>query len=297
MHFPAAGIDVAPWVPVSVAFGISLVTSMGGVSGAFLLLPFQMSVLGYTAPSVSATNQLFNVIATPGGVYRYVREGRMVWPLAWAVLAGTLPGVFVGALIRVVLLPDATSFKAFAALVLLLIGARMVRNLLAERRRFRGEGNAGTRSARVHVRHATMRSIAYEYQGREHSCSPRTVLTLSLAVGLVGGTYGIGGGAIMAPFLVAILGLPVHTIAGVTLMATFATSVAGVTFYQALAPFFPHLSVAPDWALGALFGIGGLAGTYCGARLQKYMPARVLKWMLATVVILTAIKYLLEFTG
>ncbi|TVM19316.1 sulfite exporter TauE/SafE family protein [Oceanidesulfovibrio indonesiensis] len=297
MHFPAAGIEVAPWIPVAVAFGISLVTSMGGVSGAFLLLPFQMSVLGYTAPSVSATNQLFNVVATPGGVYQYVREGRMVWPLAWTVLAGTLPGVFAGAIIRVALLPDAASFKAFAALVLLLIGARMVRNLLAERRGQHSAGETGARSARVHVLQTCMRSIAYEYQGQKYSCSPRTVFALSLVVGILGGTYGIGGGAIMAPFLVAIIGLPVHTIAGVTLMATFATSVAGVAFYQALAPFYPHLSVAPDWVLGLLFGIGGLAGTYCGARLQKFVPAQALKWMLATVVILTALKYLVDFVG
>jgi hypothetical protein len=67
---------------------------MGGVSGAFLLLPFQVSFLNYTAPSVSATNQVFNIVAIPSGVYRYIREGRMLWPLTWAVIIGTLPGVF-----------------------------------------------------------------------------------------------------------------------------------------------------------------------------------------------------------
>lgn len=68
MVFHSAGIEVAPWIPPLVAFGISFFTSMGGVSGAFLLLPFQMSVLGYTHPSVSATNQLFNIVAIPSGV-------------------------------------------------------------------------------------------------------------------------------------------------------------------------------------------------------------------------------------
>ncbi len=92
MLFQTAGIEVSPWVPPLVAFGISFFTSMGGVSGAFLLLPFQMSVLGYTNPSVSATNQLFNIVAIPSGVYRYWQEGRMVWPLTWIVVAGTLPG-------------------------------------------------------------------------------------------------------------------------------------------------------------------------------------------------------------
>lgn len=66
MYFPTAGIDCPPFLPFAVAMGVSFVTSMGGVSGAFLLLPFQMSVLGYVNPSVSATNQFFNVLACPG---------------------------------------------------------------------------------------------------------------------------------------------------------------------------------------------------------------------------------------
>jgi uncharacterized membrane protein YfcA len=47
LFFQTAGLEVAPWVPPLVAFAISFFTSMGGVSGAFLLLPFQMSFLGY----------------------------------------------------------------------------------------------------------------------------------------------------------------------------------------------------------------------------------------------------------
>lgn len=119
MFFPTAGIEVALWIPPLVAFIISFFTSMGGVSGAFLLLPFQMSFLGYTNPSVSATNQVFNVVAIPSGVYRYWREGRMVWPLTWIVVFGTLPGVFIGAMVRVLYLPDPKHFKLFAAGVLL----------------------------------------------------------------------------------------------------------------------------------------------------------------------------------
>ena len=74
MFFPVSGIECHPLVPVLAAIGISFVTSMGGLSGAFLLLPFQMSFLGYTSPGVSATNHLFNVLACPGGIVRYARE-------------------------------------------------------------------------------------------------------------------------------------------------------------------------------------------------------------------------------
>lgn len=128
MYFPGADLEVHPLLPPAVAFFISLFTSMGGISGAFLLLPFQVSVLGFTSPAVSATNQLFNVVAIPGGVYRYVIERRMVWPLAWLIILGTLPGVFIGAYIRIEYLPDPDRFKLFVGLILFFIGGRLLQN-------------------------------------------------------------------------------------------------------------------------------------------------------------------------
>src|SRR5512143_2534645 len=111
MYFPVSGVEVSPLIPLVVSFIVSFFTSMGGISGAFLLLPFQMSVLGFTSPAVSSTNLVFNIVAIPSGVYRYIREGRMAWPLAWIVIAGTLPGVFIGYYLRVLYLPDPRTFK------------------------------------------------------------------------------------------------------------------------------------------------------------------------------------------
>ena len=129
MIFPISGVEVSPFVPPLVALGLSFFTSMGGVSGAFLLLPFQMSVLEFTSPAVSSTNLVYNLVAIPSGVYRYLKEGRMVWPLTWIIIVGTLPGVFMGAFLRIRYLPDPNAFKFFAGLVLLYIGIRLVMGL------------------------------------------------------------------------------------------------------------------------------------------------------------------------
>ncbi|MDL2207767.1 sulfite exporter TauE/SafE family protein [Desulfovibrio sp. OttesenSCG-928-M16] len=302
MYFPVSGVEVSPFIPPLVAFGVSFFASMGGISGAFLLLPFQMSVLGYTNPSVSATNQFYNVVAIPSGVYRYIREKRMVWPLTLAVAAGTLPGVFIGAFARVVWLPDPKLFKLFAAAVLLYIGGRMLRDLLKKKPAAqkkpddKGIVNNGPKpDFVVEVREFSLQRIAYVFQGELHECPTVGIFALSFIVGIVGGTYGIGGGAIIAPFFVSWFRLPVHTISGATLMGTFLTSVAGVAFYMIIAPFFPEQSIAPDWILGLLFGIGGFAGMYIGARCQKFVKAGTIKWMLGLVIVATACKYVLEY--
>jgi len=275
-----------------------------------------MSFLGYTNPSVSATNQLFNIVAIPSGVYRYYREGRMVWPLTWAVIIGTLPGVFIGAIVRVAYLPDAKSFKLFAAFVLLYIGGRMLRDLTrklggasktsAEQRfqdlvcRHRKQAQNSDRPEPlpgVRVSRFDSKRVGYDFYGEQCEAPTWGIFTLSFVVGIVGGIYGIGGGAIIAPFFVSFFNLPVYTVAGAALMGTFVTSVAGVIFYQAIAPFYPHTSVAPDWLLGFLFGIGGMPGMYLGARLQKFVPAKAIKWMLACIIVFTAAKYVAGFFG
>jgi uncharacterized membrane protein YfcA len=290
MFFPTAGIDVPVWVPPLVAFGISFCTSMGGVSGAFLLLPFQMSVLGYTHPSVSATNQLFNVVAIPSGVWRYWREGRMVWPLSVAVILGTLPGVVLGGYLRLAYLPDPRRFKLFAAAVLAYIGVRLTRDVV---RRAGGPTQSGRGT--VLARPWNWRWIAFSFQGREYRASVWGVFLLTLVVGIVGGVYGIGGGAIVAPFFVSFLEMPVYAVAGAALLGTLVTSVVGVLWYQMLAPWYPHLSVAPDWALGGLFGLGGMAGMYLGARCQRFVPARIIKAGLVVVLLGIAAKYVVEY--
>jgi len=293
MHFPVSGVEASPFIPPLVAFVISFFTSMGGLSGAFLLLPFQVSVLGFHSPAVSATNHLFNVVAIPGGVYRYMREGRMVWPLTMVVVAGTLPGVLAGTLIRVKYLPNQKDFKLFVGLVLFYIGIRLIKDIL-------GGSNIPQPQAgmtAVTITHYGFRQVEYEFQGNTYKVNSIGIMALSLVVGIIGGVYGIGGGAIIAPFFVSIFGLPVYTVAGAALMGTFTTSLAAVVIYQLIAGYFQVTAIAPDWMLGILFGIGGFAGIYCGARFQKRVPARVIKWILVFCVMLPAIQYIWEFAS
>ena len=311
MYFPIANIEINPFIPPAVAFFISFFTSMGGVSGAFLLLPFQVSVLGFNTPAVSATNQLFNIIAIPSGVYQYIKEGRMVWPLTWVVIIGTLPGVLVGAIIRIQYLPDPRNFKMFVGLVLLYIGSRLIKGILTKKRIENGKLSAEekfqnivkefntkyekNKLPKVIVTQFSLTRISYDFYGQNFNINTIGIVALSAIVGIIGGVYGIGGGSIIAPFFISFFGLPVYTIAGAALMGTFVTSIAGVILYQMIAPFYPDMAISPDWLLGFLFGIGGFGGMYCGARVQKFVSAKIIKWILTVCILFTSSKYIISF--
>ncbi|TYK49794.1 sulfite exporter TauE/SafE family protein [Actinomadura decatromicini] len=241
---------------------IAVVTAPVGVSGAVFLLPAQLSLLNVPNPAVTPTNLLFNVVAGPGALVRHHRQGSLAGPLTRLLVAGTLPGVVAGAVIRVFAVPGPVVFRLLVGLLLLPLGVWLcVRALRPARRR----------------------------AGRP---STRFVTGLALAVGTVGGVYGIGGGSIIGPVLVG-RGMPVSEVAPAALASTFLTSVAGAATYAVLS-LTAHGDVAPHWTLGVACGLGGLIGGYAGARLQPRLPETALKFTLGSAAAVLAVLYLVQ---
>lgn len=307
MYLPISNIEIIPFLPPFVAFFVSFFSSMAGVSGAFLLLPYQISVLGINSPSVSGTNQFYNMIGTPAGILRYTKEGRMLRPLTLIICLGTLPGLVIGAFIRILYLPDNARFKIFAGLVLLYVGSKLIRSLFLERdsdrknltnknsRKINEKGKVAPLKEKVTVKNFTYKELSFDYGDRSYSCSPKGITILSVVVGFVGGIYGIGGGAIIAPFLVSIFRMPIHAVSGSTLSSTFVTSAAGVLVYSFLSFVYPEQNIGPDWTLGLMLGLGGAAGMYLGAKFQKHVADTKIRWGLAIITLGTAISYLAPF--
>jgi hypothetical protein len=254
------------WVEVTAlvaAFVIAVLATPAGVSGAVLLLPFQVSVLGTPSPAVTPTNLLYNVVATPGALYRYWRQHQTGGRLALVLVAGTLPGVIAGSVIRVELLPGPRVFELVVAAVLLPLGLWLT----------------------------LTRPPGTSKPGRPVRAIPDPVLVLlAVVVGCVGGIYGIGGGSILAPILIS-TGRPPAQAAPAALASTFVTSVAGVVTFTILS-IHEHGPVAPAWPTGIALGVGGLAGAYTGARIQPRLPDTLIRRLLGILVIAIGARYL-----
>jgi uncharacterized membrane protein YfcA len=257
------GADWTQAAALGAAFVIAVLATPAGVSGAVLLLPFQVSVLGTPSPAVTPTNLLYNVVAAPGALYRYWRQGQTGGRLTLVLIAGTLPGVVAGSVIRVELLPGARAFDLVVAAVLLPLGAWLALTGPA-----RADGTA-----------------------RQARAVPAPLLAgLAVVVGCIGGIYGVGGGSILAPVLIG-TGRPPGEVAPAALAATFVTSAAGVVTFMILSVH-QHGSVSPDWPTGLALGLGGLAGAYTGARIQRRLPDAVIRRVLGVLVAAIGARYL-----
>jgi uncharacterized protein len=233
-------------VALTAAFAVSAVATPAGISGAVLLLPFQVSVLGTPSPAVTPTNLLYNVVSTPGALGRYWRQHQTGGRLALILITGTLPGVIAGSVIRVELVPGPRVFDLLVAALLLPLGT-----WLAATRPDRSQDPARPPPARR---------------------IPASVLVvLACLTGCAGGIYGIGGGAILSPVLIG-SGRPASEVAPAALASTFVTSLGGVVTFTILS--INKGPVAPNWPTGVALGIGGIIGGYTGARMQSRLPDR-----------------------
>jgi uncharacterized protein len=248
-------------------FVVAVVCTPAGVSGAFLLLPVQMQVFHVPSPAVSATNLLYNVVSAPAGALTYFRRSRLDVPLAIALCTGTAPGVVLGAVVRSTWLADPDRFGGIAAILLVGLGIR----LLLDARR----------------------PSDPDEDGLTVPLPPRWRLNaVGLVAGFVGGIYGLGGAALIVPWLVSVERLPVSRVAGAGLVTTMVTSVTGLATFALAEVAGIGRADAPRWIDGLALGLGGLVGAVVGARLQPRIPVPALKLVLAVAAVAAGIRTL-----
>jgi uncharacterized membrane protein YfcA len=248
-----------------IAFAIAAVTAPAGVSGAVLLVPVQVSILGGANPAITPTNLLYNVTATPGAIAGYRRRPEAQWDLAKPLISGALPGVVIGAFLRVEVLDQPRAFYGVVAAVLLPLGIYLL-----------ARPSPPVPAARPVPNGLGLAIIAF-------------------GVGIVGGIYGIGGGSVLAPLLVA-SGFALTRVAPAAVVTTLATSILGVATFAVLAAYNDG-PIAADWSLGIALGIGGLLGGYAGASLQHRLPERLIRQILGVLSAGLAIRYAAQATG
>ncbi len=241
------------WVYVAAlaaSFVIATVATPAGVSGAVLLLPFQVGVLGTPSPAVTPTNLLYNVVATPGAIYRYWRQGQTGGHLTRLLIAGTLPGVIAGSIVRVEVLPGPRAFDAVIAAVPVPLGGWLI---------LQTTSLAWTDTSLVRF-------------------SPVAISLIAAAVGCVGGIYGIGGGSILAPLLVG-SGRSATEVAPATLAA-----IVGIVLTAITALMEPPLGIVKR-RIGAKLESSATAGEGTQNLLCSYLALAVLAGLLANTLL------------
>jgi len=239
---------------LALGFGIGGSLGLLGGGGSILTVPALVYLVGQT-PQVAVMTSLAIVGANSAmGAFFHRAQGTLNWRVALLFGGAGMATAYVAAGFSDRLSPDVI-MVAFAALMLL-IGLLLI---------FRRPPHDGVEPANL--------SIA-------------KIVASGAAVGLLTGVLGVGGGFLIVPALVMLVGLPMQQAVGTSLVVIAMNSLAG---------FMGHLG---DGALDVpslvVFVAAGLAGTFAGARLAHRLPAARLRQGFAGFVILLAIFLLID---
>ncbi|MDP3494691.1 MAG: sulfite exporter TauE/SafE family protein [Hyphomonadaceae bacterium] len=279
IHLPIAQIAVDPLILIAIGGLVGFLSGLFGVGGGFLLTPL---LIFYGVPAaVAVSTQANQVLATSiAGVSAHWRERQVDTRLGTLMLMGGLAGSTVGvgvfSLLKYFGIVDAT----IAVLYIVFLG--VIGGLMAWESVGALGGSGGDPGRRTRLR-VWMRSLPMKRR------FPRSGLYISIIppicigffVGVLAAVLGVGGGFILAPAMVYLLGVPTRVMVGTSLFQIIFLT-AYVTFLQAT------FNGTVDVVLAGVLMVGGVIGARYGAMAGRKLKAAQLRLLLALLVLAIA---------
>ena len=245
--------------PLLVAAGLAVGVAYGlfGV-GSAVATPV-LSLLGVSGMSAVVGPLPALLPGSAAGAWTYARGGKVDWRVARLTLAGAVPAAAAGALASRWF--GAPALLTVSGIVLLAAGVRVLRPGATA-----GPGAAGRRA------------------------SAPFVVTAAVGVGFASGLLANGGGFLLVPLFLVVLGLDLHEAAGTSLIVAAALTVPTMA---------THLAIGDvDLGIGAVFALGLVPGTVAGSRLAQHLPVARLRVAFGAFMVAFATWFLLrQFAG
>lgn len=288
IYLPIAEVSVNAFVLLGLGGLVGVLSGMFGVGGGFLMTPL-LFFIGIP-PAVAVATEANQIVASSfSGVLAHFKRKTVDLKMGGVLLVGGLTGSSLGVLMfnylksmgQVDLL-----VKLCYVVFLGIIGALMfVESLNAIRRSKKAGGNpVPKRRDRTWV-HALPFKMRFRTSGLYISVIPPVIV--GVFVGILAAIMGVGGGFVMVPAMIYILGMPTKVVVGTSLF-----QIIFVTGYTTLLHATTNYTV--DMALAVLLLIGGVVGAQIGARIGVYLKAEQLRILLAIMVLGVCLKLALD---
>ncbi len=259
--------------------GMAIVANMSGVEGGVIFVPLFILLFRLSPQEAAGVSMATMVFGLGAGSLAYARQGRIDFRLGGVLLSSSLPGTILGA----VLTPHLTSGVLEAVLGVLLVPLGF---LLRSRHPPRPETPARP-DARDGWRRVWRDRTGVEIVYTVHRL-PAAVL-VHLVIGFLAGLLGIGGGALLVPTLILLLGVPPHVAVATSVFMMALIALVGAVIHGAVG------NIRPEYVLNLVPGV--LAGSQIGAWLAAKTSAPFLLKLLRGFLVLTGLAVLARGCG
>ncbi len=286
LYLPIAEVSVNAFLLLGIGGIVGFLSGMFGVGGGFLITPL-LFFFGIPPAVAVATGANQVVASSVSGVLAQMRRKGVDFHMGTVLLIGGFAGSALGIWVFSLLtrLGQIDLFVQLSYVLFLgLIGAMMLQESL--RALLRQRGNAPIRRARVHTWvHRLPFKMKFRASGLYISVLPP--MLIGAAVGFLAAIMGVGGGFIMVPAMIYLLGMPTKVVVGTSLF-----QIIFVTAFTTIMHAWTNQTV--DMLLAFFLIIGGVVGAQMGTRVGVRLKAEQLRILLALMVLAVAIKIALD---
>ena len=282
IYLPIANMSVNAFLMILLGGGVGILSGMFGVGGGFLTTP--LLIFCGIPPTVAAASAATQVTgASISGALAHWRRDGVDVKMGIVLVAGGMLGSLVGAILFTLLQSVGqidTVISVLYVVMLTWIGTLLAKDALRSFSATR-EGIQLPQRARHHNRFVASLPMRWRFYRSSLYISPLAPLLLGFVAGILTLLLGVGGGFIMVPAMIYILGMSARVVVGTSLfqilfVTIMATMVHAVT------------TKAVDIVLAALLLVGGVIGAQIGARLALKVKPEKLRMLLAVIVLLVA---------
>ena len=283
IYLPIAEISINIFLILGLGGAVGMLSGIFGVGGGFLMTPL-LIFLGVPAAVAVGTEANQIVAASVSGVLAHWRRGNVDIKMGTILLAGGLVGSTIGVAIFASLrelgqidLAIKLSFIVFLGIIGGLMLIESGRTIWRTRR-------PGGARRRLH-QHYWIHGLPFKTRFRKSKLYISALLPFSvgLFVGVLSAIMGVGGGFIMVPAMIYILGMPTSVVVGTSLFQIIFVT-ANVTFLQSVQ------TQTVDIVLAGLLLIGGVIGAQFGTRIGAHLKGEQLRGLLALIVLAVCLK-------
>ena len=283
LYLPIAEVSVNAFLLLGLGGLVGLLSGMFGVGGGFLITPLLMFI--GVPPGVAVATGANQVVASSvSGVLAHLKRRTVDFRMGLVLLAGGMVGSGFGIWVFGVLrrMGQVELLVQLSYVVFLgLIGAMMLQESLRAMHRAANPAAAPRRAHQHYLVHRLPLKMKFRVSGLYISVIPP--LAVGAAVGFLAAIMGVGGGFIMVPAMIYLLGMPTKVVVGTSLfqiifVTAFTTLMHAVTAYSV------------DIILAVMLILGGVIGAQVGTQIGLKLRAERLRLLLALMVLSVAVK-------
>ncbi|GAA4709319.1 sulfite exporter TauE/SafE family protein [Sphingomonas lutea] len=282
IYLPIAGQSVNALFIVALGFLVGILSGMFGVGGGFLTTP--LLIFYGIPPSVAVASAATQITgASVSGVMVHARKSGVDLHMGLVMIVGGLVGSLAGAAIFRALQASGQIDVVIGALYVLIlggIGALMLRDALVGLGYVKASASA---SPPRHNRWVASLPLRWRFYASGLYISPLAPLALGFVAGILTMLLGIGGGFILVPAMIYLLGMAARVVVGTSLVMILAIS-AATTMIHALT------TQAVDIVLAGLLLIGGVIGAQYGALFTTRIKPDLLRLALGFIILVVALR-------